>query len=389
MREYERALTTVANSYVQPQVARYVGNLVEPAVRAGSAGRSVDPAQRRRTGSRRGRRRFAGDDADVRARPAASPVRSGWPGRPAARDLLTFDMGGTSTDVALVQDLKPRTGRETKIGDLTVRASSVDVRTVGAGGGSIAHVPELTKALRVGPQSAGAAPGPAGYGLGGTRPDRDRCQRRPRVSADVAGRRRDHPGRRRVPGRGADRSPMRWACPAWRPLPPASSTSSTRTCSAACAWSASSRASIPRDFALVAFGGAGPLHANAMGVLTGAWPVIVPPSPGVLCALGDATTSLRDESARTCLRRFADLTGAELRDILTDLSDAASTRLVAQGLKADEHHDRLRGRRALLRTGFRDPDHHSRRPGSRTWTASCRTCRPPSTPSTSGCSPSC
>ena len=56
----------------------------------------------------------------------------------------------------------------------------------------------------------------------------------------------------------------------------------------------------PRDFALVAFGGAGPLHANALGRLTGAWPVIVPPSPGVLCALGDATTSLRDESARTC-----------------------------------------------------------------------------------------
>jgi N-methylhydantoinase A len=74
-----------------------------------------------------------------------------------------------------------------------------------------------------------------------------------------------------------------------------------------------------------------------MGVLTGAWPVIVPPSPGVLCALGDATTSLRDESARTCLRRFADLTGSELREILTALSDEASARLVVQGLKADEH----------------------------------------------------
>ena len=69
----------------------------------------------------------------------------------------------------------------------------------------------------------------------------------------------------------------------------------------------------PRDFALVAFGGAGPLHANALGVLTGAWPVIVPPSPGVLCALGDATTSLRDESARTVLRRFADLSGVRAR----------------------------------------------------------------------------
>src|SRR5213078_458330 len=86
------------------------------------------------------------------------------------RDLITFDMGGTSTDVALVQGLTPRIGRETKVGDLTVRAPSVDVRTVGAGGGSIAHVPELTRALRVGPQSAGAEPGPAAYGKGGEEP---------------------------------------------------------------------------------------------------------------------------------------------------------------------------------------------------------------------------
>ena len=113
----------------------------------------------------------------------------------------------------------------------------------------------------------------------------------------------------------------------------------------------------PRDFALVAFGGAGPLHANAMGGLTGAWPVIVPPSPGVLCALGDATTSLRDESARTCLRRFADLTGAELRDILTD----CPTRLDPAGRAGREGGrapGRLRGRRPLLRAGLRDPDHH-------------------------------
>src|SRR5690606_28629640 len=63
----------------------------------------------------------------------------------------------------------------------------------------------------------------------------------------------------------------------------------------------------PRDFALVAFGGAGPLHANALGKLTGSWPVIIPPSPGVLCAYGDATTNLRDEAARTIVRRFSQL----------------------------------------------------------------------------------
>jgi N-methylhydantoinase A len=87
----------------------------------------------------------------------------------------------------------------------------------------------------------------------------------------------------------------------------------------------------PREFALVAFGGAGPLHANALGVLTGAWPVIVPPSPGVLCALGDATTSRRDESARTVLRRFGQLEGGELGQMLRELADEAGGRLSEQG----------------------------------------------------------
>jgi N-methylhydantoinase A len=92
----------------------------------------------------------------------------------------------------------------------------------------------------------------------------------------------------------------------------------------------------PRDFALVAFGGAGPLHANALGKLTGAWPVIVPPSPGVLCALGDATTSARSESARTVLRRFADLTSEDLAALLRELATDAGARLAEQGVPEAE-----------------------------------------------------
>ncbi|WP_269454079.1 hydantoinase/oxoprolinase family protein [Modestobacter italicus] len=92
----------------------------------------------------------------------------------------------------------------------------------------------------------------------------------------------------------------------------------------------------PRDFALVAFGGAGPLHANALGRLTGAWPVIVPPGPGLLCALGDATTNRRDESARTVLRRFADLTGGDLAGVLQELAEDAGQRLAAQGVPRGE-----------------------------------------------------
>jgi N-methylhydantoinase A len=92
----------------------------------------------------------------------------------------------------------------------------------------------------------------------------------------------------------------------------------------------------PRDFALVSFGGAGPLHANALGRLTGSWPVIVPPSPGVLCAYGDATTCLRDESARTMVRAFGELDDAELRSVLADLAATAGERLAREGVPTDQ-----------------------------------------------------
>ena len=336
MREYERALTTVANSYVQPQVARYVGNL---ASQLSDEGLQAELSILRSDGGLAAAQIAADSPVTMlMSGPAGGVTGAVWmAGQTGARDLLTFDMGGTSTDVALVQNLKPRTGRETKIGDLTVRASSVDVRTVGAGGGSIAHVPELTKALRVGPQSAGAAPGPAGYGLGGSDPTvTDANVVLGYLPTSLAG------GEITLDV-DASRAAVQKIADAMG-LPSAEAAAAgiidivNENMLGGLRLVSVQQGFDPRDFALVAFGGAGPLHANAMGVLTGAWPVIVPPSPGVLCALGDATTSLRDESARTCLRRFADLTGAELRDILTDLSDAASTRLVAQGLKADEHH---------------------------------------------------
>lgn len=252
------------------------------------------------------------------------------------RDLITFDMGGTSTDVALVQDLSPRIGRETKVGDLTVRASSVDVRTVGAGGGSIAHVPQLTRALRVGPQSAGADPGPAAYGKGGTEPTvTDANVVLGYLPSDLAG------GEIRLDVDAARTAVATVADAMGLPSPEAAAAGIidivNENMLGGLRLVSVQQGFDPRDFALVAFGGAGPLHANALGILTGAWPVIVPPSPGVLCALGDATTSRRDESARTVLRRFADLTGDELAQVLAELADDAGARLEAQGLaRADQ-----------------------------------------------------
>ena len=158
-REYERTLTACMNSYVRPQVASYVDRLqsslndlgvkTEVDILRSDAG-VMTPHEAARNpvyGV------LSGPSGGV-AGALYVAARAGFP------NVLTFDMGGTSTDVSLCQAGEPTIGRETTIGQFRIKVPSVDVHTVGAGGGSIAHVPELTGALRVGPQSAGAEPGP-------------------------------------------------------------------------------------------------------------------------------------------------------------------------------------------------------------------------------------
>jgi N-methylhydantoinase A len=334
LREYERTLTTVANGYVQPQVQRYVQNLADQLKDGGVAGELA--ILRSDGGLSSAASAIDSPVTLLLSGPAGGVTGAVWSAEQCGhRDLITFDMGGTSTDVGLVQDLRPRIGRETKVGDLTVRASSVDVRTVGAGGGSIAHVPELTKALRVGPQSAGADPGPAAYGTGGAEPTvTDANVVLGYLPTTLAG--------------GEITLDVEAARAAVATVAEAMGLESPEAAAAGIIDIVNENmlgglrlVSVqqgfdPRDFALVAFGGAGPLHANALGRLTGAWPVIVPPSPGVLCALGDATTSRRDESARTVLRRFSDLTGGDLAGVLRELADDAGQRLADQGLPRAE-----------------------------------------------------
>ncbi len=335
IREYERAITTVANAYVQPQVALYMDNLESKVKVPGS---DTKLYILKSDGGLISAKTAADNPVSVMmSGPAGGVVGAVYFAEQAGfSDFLTIDMGGTSTDVALVQGLAPRVGRETTVGDLTVRATSVDVRTVGAGGGSIAHVPPLTRALRVGPQSAGASPGPAAYGNGGTEPTvTDANVVLGYLPSDLAG--------------GEISLQREKAKEAVATIMEATALATVEAAASGIIdivnenmFGALRLVSVqqgfdPRDFALVAFGGAGPLHANALGKLTGSWPVIVPPSPGVLCAYGDATTSVKGEAVRTLVRRFSELSDDSLKAELHDRAEIARASLRSDGI-ADELH---------------------------------------------------
>ena len=310
MQEYERTVTTVTNSYVRPRVESYIRNLEEELE---SRMEGVTLNILRSDGGLTSAASAANYPVNLlMSGPAGGVAGAIWVASNAGyKNLLTLDIGGTSTDVALVQDGSAQLRRETTVGDVTVRASSVDVRTVGAGGGSIAHVPELTQALRVGPQSAGAEPGPAAYGNGGIEPTVTDANvvlgylpSASRLGGDMA---IDSSAARSAVKKianGLDLS-VEQAAEGIYDIVNENMFGALRLVSV-------EQGHDPRDFALIAFGGAGPLHANALGKLMGSWPVIIPPGPGVLCAYGDATTRLRNEASRTLIRRFSSLVEEDL-----------------------------------------------------------------------------
>lgn len=333
MQEYERTLTTVANAAVRPIVGKYVSNLRS---RLADAGMNGKLSLLRSDGGLMSAQKAEEHPVNIlMSGPAGGVTGAIWVGRNAGiKNILTLDVGGTSTDVALIENLEARRQRTTEVGHLSVRASALDVKTVGAGGGSIAYVPELTRALRVGPQSAGAVPGPVAYGKGGTLPtvtdanvvlgylpenllggtfnlDREGAKKAVQTIADALG----------IDLMAAARGII--------DIVNENMFGALRMISVQQGYD-------PRDFALMGFGGAGPLHVNAVARLMGSWPAISPVSPGVLCALGDATTRMRTETARSFSRLATQTQAADLIAILDEMAAQTRADLLADGVPEDE-----------------------------------------------------
>ncbi|MGI8909180.1 MAG: hydantoinase/oxoprolinase family protein [Rubrobacteraceae bacterium] len=318
-REYERFSTTAADAYLGPRLAAYLSNLggeiegagmPEPLVMQSSGG-VVELSAAARTAA-----------ACVLSGPAGGVVGAAYvAGKSGYRDLLTFDMGGTSTDVAPILDGEALTTTEAAVAGVPIKLPMIDVHTVSAGGGSIAWV-DAGGALRAGPHSAGADPGPAAYGKGGEEPtvtDANLFLGYLQDGATLGGEvtlSREHSGEalRKVGGE-AGMDALETALGIAQ-VANMEMVGALRVISV-------ERGLDPREFALVAFGGAGPLHACSLAEELGTKTVLVPKGSGVLSALGLAVSDLRRDYVTPLLSSLDELDREEIEASFETLQDRA------------------------------------------------------------------
>ncbi len=333
-REYERAVTTALNSYLGPVMQRYLSSLETAlkdvpvlaslqVVRSDGGLMSVAAAQQRPV-------------ATALSGPSGGVNGAAFVATCAGFDkIITFDMGGTSSDIAVCHDGVPTITRETRVAAFPVRAPAISVETIGAGGGSIANVSEVTGSLRVGPASAGADPGPACYGRGGTLPT---------VSdANVL------VGHLPPSLLGGDMAlDVEAAALAFEPMARQLGVDGPHAAQAvvdivngnmlgALRVATVQKGLNPRDYALVSFGGAGGLHANALAAALGSYPLIIPPEPGILSALGFVVADVRNEFAHAQLSSLSTVDVPALRADLGLLEDQARSWLHDEGVPENAH----------------------------------------------------
>ncbi len=327
-REYERSMTTAVNAFVGPVVAGYLGALAGGLGERGFAGAlqimqsngGVMPAQG--AGTRAVRMLLSGPAAGVRG--ALWFAR-----RNGLDDAVTLDMGGTSCDVCLAPGLEPGVVPELTIDRLPIRSPALDIVTVGAGGGSIARV-DPGGFLTVGPESAGAAPGPACYGLGGEEATVTDAQ----VVAGILRPERFLGGRMTLAPDSARAALTRVGLDA-----PVEGVADSvlrvvnNNMAGALRLVSTARGIDPRDFALVAYGGGGPIHAAMVAEEVGIGRVLVPWSPGLVSAFGLLVADLTVDLARTRIHQVDD--GTLDAAVVGDLTRAGLEAAAAQGLDAD------------------------------------------------------
>ena len=330
-REYERLSTSVINGFVLPRMEAYLGRLDRYAQRAG---RSLYVM-----GSNGGIM-TAGTAARYPVRTILSGPAGGVNGALLAcrqanvPDFITCDMGGTSTDVSLVQALTPTMVRESAIGGLPLKVPQVDINTVGAGGGSIAWI-DIDGALRVGPQSAGAVPGPVCYGRGSTEPtvtDANLVLGRLGEASLLGGTMRiDRSGAKAAISRLAEAARYANAdrfAEGIIKLAIARMVSAIREVSV-------ERGYDPRDFTLVPLGGAGPLHAAEIAHELGIGEVLVPPFAGNLSAVGLTGAHIRYDHATTYLSPVDATVHERVRPSFDTMTKASRDQLEEDGFARD------------------------------------------------------
>jgi N-methylhydantoinase A len=338
-REYERASTTAINASLRPTVQSYLQSL--------AAGLPSCITNLRISQSAGGT--LSVDEAAesaaklVLSGPAGGVMGAAWMAKQAGvADVITYDMGGTSTDVALVLNGTPQWTTSSTIDGLPIGLPMFDIKTVGAGGGSVAML-DAGGALRVGPRSAGAVPGPACYGRGGTEPtvtDANLVLGRivpdqflggaMRVSEELAHAASD------MLATGMGKDVTETALGIVR-VAEANMAAAVRAVT-------SRRGHDPRNFALLSFGGAGGLHACAIAETLEIPRVIVPPFAGVLSALGMVTAAPVVDVARTVVHLGSQLDDAELESEYAQLSQQASAALPDTRTKRIEYHADVRFR---------------------------------------------
>jgi N-methylhydantoinase A len=295
-REYERLSTTVLNAYLQPVAGRYMVRL-QAAVEAHAPDAGIGICQSS------GGLMSVVRAAEMPIRTALSGPAAGVVGAVAAGarsgrgDLITFDMGGTSTDVCLVRDGKAEMAFGRSVAGFPVRLSSIDIHTVGAGGGSVAHIGR-DGLMRVGPMSTGAVPGPACYGRGGceaTVSDANLVLGRLPEALIGGGMRLDRQLAEAAIAPLAEKLGLglREAALGIVRIVNANMMRALRVVSI-------ERGHDPRSFTLMPFGGAGALHAVEIAREIGIRSVLVPPAPGILCAEGVAASELEESFVASC-----------------------------------------------------------------------------------------